>query len=111
MLDNDPPERRFRFVLPDFRPLDIYDDSTVGNTVTEATEVLRDGSPDFEETYKSRDLKIGKNEGKETYKSRELKIEASTSEVDEPETTTTNEPTDHFTPTSSDFVLKLIFKK
>ena len=110
MLDNDPPGRRFRFVLPDVRPLDLYDDSSVGNTVTEETKT---GNTEFKETYKSRDLKVAKTEGKETYQSRELKTETSTSsEVDEPNTTTTtSEPTEHFTSTPNDFVLKLIFKK
>ena len=110
MLDNDPPGRRFRFVLPDVRPLDLYDDSSVGNTVTEETKA---GNTEFKETYKSRDLKVAKTEGKETYQSRELKTETSTSsEVDEPNTTiTTSEPTEHFTSTPNDFVLKLIFKK
>ena len=62
---------------------------------------------------KARDLKVGKTEGKDTYQSRELKTETSTSsEVDEPNTTTTtSEPTEHFTSTPNDFVLKLIFKK
>lgn len=110
MLDNDPPGRRFRFVLPDVRPLDLYDDSSVGNTVTEETKT---GNTEFKETNKSRNLKVGKTEEKEIYQSRELKTETSTSsKVDEPvTTTTTSEPTEHFTPTSNDFVLKLIFKK
>ena len=99
MLDNDAPERRFRLVLPEVRPLDLYDDSFVGDTVTEAT-------------YNSRDLKDGNTESKGTFKSRDLKEDNSISEVVERiTTTTTQEPTKEFTTSSNDFVLKLIFKK